>query len=233
MQEETEATQASVEAPGASAPSAEVQESTPEVTPVVAESGNVEAASESPDDVSAEVPSVAATEVPAEVVPEVPEPATTESPSDVSSEAPAEVSAETPSDGSAESVEAPAESAAASAEPTSAEPTSAEPTTAEPVVEVATIVFTYQPGDIVPGIITVIGPNGIEADLGEGEMAVIPKAELVDDHEPVVGEHIEGTVVRHQAGSGRYVISRSTLTAPVRGLASRRRSKPVSRSPAS
>jgi small subunit ribosomal protein S1 len=70
-----------------------------------------------------------------------------------------------------------------------------------------TPVFTYQPGDIVPGLITVIGPNGIEADLGEGELAVIPKAELVEGHEPIIGEQIEGTVVRHQAGSGRYVIS--------------------------
>ena len=83
-----------------------------------------------------------------------------------------------------------------------------EATSTETAVEPAVvIVFTYQPGDIVPGIITVIGPNGIEADLGEDELAVIPKAELVDGHDPVIGEQIEGTVIRHQAGSGRYVIS--------------------------
>jgi small subunit ribosomal protein S1 len=104
-----------------------------------------------------------------------------------------EVSGEMPGDGVSEPVDTAVDTAAE--------------VSGEPAVEPATVVFTYQPGDIVPGIITVIGPNGIEADLGEGEMAVIPKAELVDDHEPVVGEHIEGTVVRHQAGSGRYVIS--------------------------
>jgi small subunit ribosomal protein S1 len=75
-----------------------------------------------------------------------------------------------------------------------------------PAVPAAPVVFTYQTGDIVPGVITAIGANGIEVDL-DGELAVIPKAELVDGTDPGVGENVEGMVIRHQAGSGRYVIS--------------------------
>jgi small subunit ribosomal protein S1 len=75
-----------------------------------------------------------------------------------------------------------------------------------PAAPAAPVVFTYQTGDIVPGVITAIGANGIEVDL-DGELAVIPKAELVDGTDPGVGESVEGMVIRHQAGSGRYVIS--------------------------
>jgi small subunit ribosomal protein S1 len=75
-----------------------------------------------------------------------------------------------------------------------------------PATPAAPVVFTYQTGDIVPGVITAIGANGIEVDL-DGELAVIPKAELVDVTDPGVGESVEGMVIRHQAGSGRYVIS--------------------------
>jgi small subunit ribosomal protein S1 len=75
-----------------------------------------------------------------------------------------------------------------------------------PAAPAAPVVFTYQTGDIVPGVITAIGANGIEVDL-DGELAVIPKAELVDGTDPAVGESVEGMVIRHQAGSGRYVIS--------------------------
>ena len=77
---------------------------------------------------------------------------------------------------------------------------------AVPETPAAPVVFTYQTGDIVPGVITAIGANGIEVDL-DGELAVIPKAELVDGTDPAVGESVEGMVIRHQAGSGRYVIS--------------------------
>lgn len=77
---------------------------------------------------------------------------------------------------------------------------------AVPETLAAPVVFTYQTGDIVPGVITAIGANGIEVDL-DGELAVIPKAELVDGTDPEVGESVEGMVIRHQAGSGRYVIS--------------------------
>ncbi len=73
----------------------------------------------------------------------------------------------------------------------------------EPVVPV----FVYQPGDIVPGVISVVGANGIEADLGEGAIAVIPRAELVGTDEPAVGDAVEGTVTKLQTGTGRYVIS--------------------------
>lgn len=80
---------------------------------------------------------------------------------------------------------------------------SAEPAVVEPTVPV----FVYQPGDIVPGVISVVGPNGIEADLGDGAIAVIPRAELVGTDEPVVGDAVEGTVTKLQSGTGRYVIS--------------------------
>jgi small subunit ribosomal protein S1 len=65
--------------------------------------------------------------------------------------------------------------------------------------------FKYQPGDIVPGTISQVGANGIEADLGDGDLAVIPRAEI--DGEPEVGQAIEGLVMKHQGGTGRYVIS--------------------------
>ena len=65
--------------------------------------------------------------------------------------------------------------------------------------------FRYQPGDIVPGTITAVGANGIEADLGSGDTAVIPRSEI--DGDPAVGDAIEGAVIKHQGGTGRYVIS--------------------------
>ncbi len=91
---------------------------------------------------------------------------------------------------------------AASGEPGTAD---AEPAVAasEPVAPV----FVYQPGDIVPGVISVVGANGIEADLGDGAVAVIPRAELVGADEPAVGDAVEGTVTKLQTGTGRYVIS--------------------------
>ncbi len=87
------------------------------------------------------------------------------------------------------------ESGAADAEP------------AAPVSEPVAPVFVYQPGDIVPGVISVVGANGIEADLGDGAVAVIPRAELVGTDEPAVGDAVEGTVTKLQTGTGRYVIS--------------------------
>jgi small subunit ribosomal protein S1 len=98
---------------------------------------------------------------------------------------------------------APVDAAPVDVTPVDAAPVDAAPVA--PVIDPAT--FTYQPGDIVPGTIVIVGPNGIEVDLGEGEGAVIPRAELVDGTDPVAGEHVEGTVIRHQAGTGRYVIS--------------------------
>ena len=68
-------------------------------------------------------------------------------------------------------------------------------------------VFVYQPGDILPGTISVVGANGIEADLGEGAVGVIPRAELASADEPAVGDAVEGTVIKLQTGTGRYVIS--------------------------
>lgn len=98
----------------------------------------------------------------------------------------------------------------AGAEPTEVAPASADTATESPVAEPAAPTvdpasFRYQPGDIVPGTITVVGANGIEADLGEGDLAVIPRAEI--DSDPAVGDHVEGAVIKHQAGTGRYVIS--------------------------
>ena len=68
-------------------------------------------------------------------------------------------------------------------------------------------VFVYQPCDILPGTISVVGANGIEADLGEGAVGVIPRAELASADEPAVGDAVEGTVIKLQTGTGRYVIS--------------------------
>ena len=84
-----------------------------------------------------------------------------------------------------------------------ADPATPAPDDATPVEEP---IFKYQPGDIVPGTITAVGANGIEADLGDGALAVIPRAEI-DGDDPEVGAAIEGSVIRHQAGTGRYVIS--------------------------
>ncbi len=107
----------------------------------------------------------------------------------------------------AAAVDAPVESAPVevSAQASDDVPAAESVPAAEPV-PAAPVVFTYQTGDIVPGVITAIGANGIEVDL-DGELAVIPKAELVDGTDPGVGENVEGMVIRHQAGSGRYVIS--------------------------
>ena len=85
----------------------------------------------------------------------------------------------------------------------SGEPVPDAPVAEEPVAPV----FVYQPGDIVPGVISVVGANGIEADLGDGAVAVIPRAELVSTEEPAVGDPVEGTVTKLQTGTGRYVIS--------------------------
>ena len=106
-------------------------------------------------------------------------------------------------DGSAS--EASDDSAGAADAPTAADATAVEPASVveEPVVPV----FVYQPGDIVPGVISVVGANGIEADLGDGAVAVIPRAELISTDEPTVGDPVEGTVTKLQTGTGRYVIS--------------------------
>jgi small subunit ribosomal protein S1 len=109
----------------------------------------------------------------------------------------------------ASATEVPAVEIAASEAPTDGAPVTERAVTEVPAAEpapVVPVVFTYQTGDIVPGVITAIGANGIEVDL-DGELAVIPKAELVDGTDPGVGESVEGMVIRHQAGSGRYVIS--------------------------
>ena len=87
------------------------------------------------------------------------------------------------------------------------EPAAEEPAAEEPAGEVTAPVFVYQPGDIVPGTISVVGANGIEADLGDGAVAVIPRAELAGTDEPTVGDSVEGTVIKLQTGTGRYVIS--------------------------
>ena len=113
---------------------------------------------------------------------------------DAAGEATPAVAAEVPTD-AAPSAEVPTQG---SSEGSAGEPAS--------VVPPVPVVFTYQTGDIIPGVITAIGANGIEVDL-DGELAVIPKAELVDGTDPGVGESVEGMVIRHQAGSGRYVIS--------------------------
>lgn len=109
--------------------------------------------------------------------------------------APGESAAPTPVDGpSAGSVEG-------ETSPTEAQ--AVEAVASEAVVDPAS--FKYQPGDIVPGTISQVGANGIEADLGDGDIAVIPRAEIEGD--PEVGHPIEGLVMKHQAGTGRYVIS--------------------------
>ncbi len=82
-----------------------------------------------------------------------------------------------------------------------------EPESTVPTEEPVVPVFVYQPGDIVPGVISVVGANGIEADLGDGAIAVIPRAELAGSDEPTVGDAVEGTVTKLQTGTGRYVIS--------------------------
>ena len=105
--------------------------------------------------------------------------------------------------------EAAPESAEAAPESAEAAPESVDetPDSSAAVEEPVVPVFVYQPGDIVPGVISVVGANGIEADLGEGAIAVIPRAELVGTDEPAVGDAVEGTVTKLQTGTGRYVIS--------------------------
>ena len=113
---------------------------------------------------------------------------------------------------------------AVAVEPVAVEPVAVEPVAVEPVATESVVgeaepvnidppneivdatTFKYQPGDIVPGTIVTVGANGIEADLGDGVVAVIPRAEI-DGADPALGQAIEGTVIRHQAGTGRYVIS--------------------------
>lgn len=90
--------------------------------------------------------------------------------------------------------------------------------------------FRYQPGDIIPGTISQVGPNGIEADLGDGDTGVIPRAEIEGD--PDVGQAIEGLVMKHQAGTGRYVISPKRATKSVHGSRLSMRSRTRLRSPA-
>ncbi len=108
---------------------------------------------------------------------------------------------------SSETTDAVAATTEAAAESSTADTESGVPV-AEPVAaETAVPVFVYQPGDIVPGVISVVGANGIEADLGDGAVAVIPRAELVGTDEPAVGDAVEGTVTKLQTGTGRYVIS--------------------------
>ncbi len=100
--------------------------------------------------------------------------------------------------------EVPAEQVAPAAEAAPSETVSdAAQSAIEPTIDPAS--FKFQPGDIVPGTISQVGANGIEADLGDGDTAVIPRAEI--DGEPEVGQVIEGLVMKHQAGTGRYVIS--------------------------
>jgi small subunit ribosomal protein S1 len=201
----------------ANAPAAEVAESVAEiVTDVPAEVVAPVVETAAAIEVVAEAPLVAAVEAavdaaPLQTVPldtadtatavtanAVTAPVVTE-PADVVTEP-----AESAASGSVPSEAAPSESVAPLvSEVPGAESPAAEP---DPVVPVVPVVFAYQTGDIVPGVITAIGANGIEVDL-DGELAVIPKAELVDGTDPGVGEHVEGMVIRHQAGSGRYVIS--------------------------
>jgi small subunit ribosomal protein S1 len=67
-------------------------------------------------------------------------------------------------------------------------------------------VLAYQNGDIVPGTVTAVRPDGLDLDLDAGRTAVVPSAELASGSTPVVGDALEGTVIRRQ-GTGRYVVS--------------------------
>jgi small subunit ribosomal protein S1 len=90
-----------------------------------------------------------------------------------------------------------------------AEVTAAE-VTAEPTTPVESHddngVLAYQNGDIVPGTVTAVRPDGLDLDLDAGRTAVVPVAELVAGTSPAVGDSVEGTVIRRQ-GTGRYVVS--------------------------
>ncbi len=66
--------------------------------------------------------------------------------------------------------------------------------------------LAYQNGDIVPGTVTAVRPDGLDLDLDAGRTAVVPVAELAAGSSPVVGDTVEGTVIRRQ-GTGRYVLS--------------------------
>ena len=66
--------------------------------------------------------------------------------------------------------------------------------------------LVYANGDIVPGLVTRVIGDGIDVDLGHDRIGVIPRSEVVGD-DPAVGDSIEGTVIRRQGGTGRYVLS--------------------------
>ncbi len=172
--------------PTAEQPATDVAtESTPEVaTQAVVEEAVVEAAAET----VAEAPAVAEVAV-AEAAPAEAAEAAEATPSEAAETALAEV----------------AVTEAAPGEVADSAPAEVAETEVAPAAEAPVVDFRYQPGDIVPATITVIGANGIEADLGDGVIAVIPRAEI--DGEPEVGQAIEGSVMKHQAGTGRYVIS--------------------------
>ncbi len=68
------------------------------------------------------------------------------------------------------------------------------------------LALVYANGDIVPGLVTRVIGDGIDVDLGQDRIGVIPRSEVVGD-DPAVGDSIEGTVIRRQGGTGRYVLS--------------------------
>ncbi len=112
--------------------------------------------------------------------------------------APTPPSAEAPADSLAESsvpADSPAESSGA-----------AEPAPAEDNGHDADGLLAYQTGDIVPGTVSAVRTDGLDLDLGEGRVAVVPASEAVQGQSPAVGDQIEGTVIRRQ-GTGRYVVS--------------------------
>ena len=67
-------------------------------------------------------------------------------------------------------------------------------------------VLPYQPGDIVPGVVTAVRPDGMDVELDSNRRAVVPKAEMVSGGAPAVGDTMEGQIIRRQ-GNLRYVIS--------------------------
>ena len=67
-------------------------------------------------------------------------------------------------------------------------------------------VLPYQPGDIVPGVVTAVRPDGMDVELDSNRRAVVPKAEMVSGAAPAVGDTMEGQIIRRQ-GNLRYVIS--------------------------
>jgi small subunit ribosomal protein S1 len=64
----------------------------------------------------------------------------------------------------------------------------------------------YQNGDIVPGVVTSVRPDGIDVELDAGRTAVVPLAEYAPGTSFAIGDSTEGTVIRRQ-GTGRYVLS--------------------------